>query len=103
MTRRLPVLLDRLYKIILHTLPAEFQAEFGEEMVELFGERLAGSNQLVVASSQGISRHDLPTGEMRNFWTLAGTGFAPFLRPAADGSAVAAVRDQGGIYWLPLR
>jgi hypothetical protein len=64
---------------------------------------LAELDQLVVASSQGISRHDLPTGEMSNFWTLAGTGYAPFLQPAPDGSAVAAVRDQGGIYWLPLR
>lgn len=64
---------------------------------------LAESNQLVVASSQGISRHDLPTGRVSDFWTLAGTGFAPFLRPAPDGSAVVAVRDQGGIYWLPLR
>ncbi len=64
---------------------------------------LIESDQLVVASSQGISRHDLPTGEMSNFWTLAGTGYAPFLQPAPDGSAVVAVRDQGGIYWLPLR
>ncbi|MCA9953300.1 MAG: hypothetical protein KC434_01180 [Anaerolineales bacterium] len=41
MTRPLPVLLSRLYKTILRTFPAEFQADFGEEMVELFGERLA--------------------------------------------------------------
>lgn len=41
MTGRLPVLLSRLYKTILHTFPAEFRAEFGEEMVELFCERLA--------------------------------------------------------------
>ncbi|MCB8977596.1 MAG: hypothetical protein H6657_09265 [Ardenticatenaceae bacterium] len=64
---------------------------------------LAESDQLIVASSQGISRHDLPTGRVSDLWTLAGTGFAPFLRLAPDGSAVVAVRDQGGIYWLPLR
>ena len=64
---------------------------------------LAELNQLLVASSQGISQHDLLTGEMINFWTLAGAGFAPFLRLAPDGSAVVAVRDQGGFYWLPLR
>lgn len=64
---------------------------------------LAESEQLIVASSQGISRHTLPDGKMTDFWTLAGPGFAPFLRPAPDGSALVVVRDQGGVYWLPLR
>jgi len=58
---------------------------------------------LAVASSQGISLHTLPAGEMTTFWTLIGQGFAPFLRPASDGSALVAVRDQGGVYWIPLR
>lgn len=64
---------------------------------------LAESEQLVVASSQGISRHTVPDGKMTDFWTLAEPGFAPFLRPAPDGSALVVVRDQGGLYWLPLR
>ncbi|MEJ2749770.1 MAG: hypothetical protein P8183_17960, partial [Anaerolineae bacterium] len=64
---------------------------------------LAESGQLAVASSQGISLHTLPDGSMTSFWTLAGQGFAPFLLPAPDGSALVAVRDQGGVYWLPLR
>lgn len=41
MTKHLLVLLNRLYKTILRTFPAGFRDEFGEEMVELFGERLA--------------------------------------------------------------
>jgi len=64
---------------------------------------LAESEQLAVASSQGISLHTLPDGQMTDFWTLAGQGFAPFLLPAPDGSALVAARDQGGVYWLPLR
>jgi hypothetical protein len=64
---------------------------------------LAASAQLAVASSQGISLHTLPDGEMTTFWRLAGQGFAPFLRPAPDGSALVAIRDQGGVYWIPLR
>jgi hypothetical protein len=64
---------------------------------------LAESEQLAVASSQGVSLHTLPDGATTGFWTLAGPGFAPFLRPAPDGSALVAVRDQGGVYWLPLR
>lgn len=64
---------------------------------------LAASAQLAVASSQGISLHTLPDGEMTTFWRLAGQGFAPFLRPAPDGSALVAIRDQGGVYWIPLQ
>jgi hypothetical protein len=64
---------------------------------------LAASAQLAVASSQGISLHTLPDGEMITFWRLAGQGFAPGLRPALDGSALVAIRDQGGAYWLPLQ
>jgi hypothetical protein len=64
---------------------------------------LAGSAQLAVASSQGISLHTVPAGEMTTFWTLIGQGFAPSLRPASDGSALVAVRDQGNVYWIPLQ
>lgn len=64
---------------------------------------LAASAQLAVASSQGISLHTLPSGEMTTFWTLIGQGFAPSLRPAPDGSVLVAIRDQGGVYWIPLR
>jgi hypothetical protein len=64
---------------------------------------LAASAQLAVASSQGISLHTLPDGDMTTFWRLAGQGFAPGLRPAPDGSALVAVRDQGGAYWIPLQ
>jgi len=64
---------------------------------------LAESGQLAVASSQGISLHNLPDGAMSHFWALTGPGLAPFLLPAPDGSALVAVRDQGGVYWLPLR
>jgi hypothetical protein len=64
---------------------------------------LAAPAQLAVASSQGISLHTLPDGKMTTFWRLAGQGFAPSLRPAPDGSALVAIRDQGGVYWIPLR
>jgi hypothetical protein len=64
---------------------------------------LAAPGRLAVASSQGISLHTLPGGDMTAFWRLAGQGFAPHLRPAPDGSALVAVRDQGGIYWIPLQ
>jgi hypothetical protein len=64
---------------------------------------LAGSALLAAASSQGISLHALSDGEMTNFWTLKGQGFSPFLLPAPNGSALVAVRDQGGVYWIPLR
>jgi hypothetical protein len=57
---------------------------------------------LAVASSQGVSLHTLPDDETAAFWALAGDGFAPFLRPAPDGSALIAIRDQGGLYWIPL-
>jgi hypothetical protein len=63
---------------------------------------LAASARLAVASSQGISLHTLPDGEMITFWRLAGQGFAPSLRPAPDESALVAIRDQGGVYWIPL-
>ncbi|MDY7079199.1 MAG: hypothetical protein SXV54_19975 [Chloroflexota bacterium] len=64
---------------------------------------LAASAQLAVASSQGISLHTLPDDEMTTFWRLAGQGFAPSLRPAPDGSVLVAIRDQGGVYWIPLQ
>jgi hypothetical protein len=64
---------------------------------------LAASAQLAAASSQGISLHTLPDGETTTFWTMVGQGFAPFLRPAPGGSALVAMRDQGGVYWVPLR
>jgi hypothetical protein len=64
---------------------------------------LPTSARLAVASSQGISLHTLPDGEMTTFWRLAGQGFAPSLRLAPDGSALVAIRDQGGLYWIPLR
>lgn len=63
---------------------------------------LPASGQLAVASSQGVSLHSLPNGEMMAFWTLAEEGFAPFLRPAPDGSALVAIQDRGGVYWIPL-
>lgn len=64
---------------------------------------LPASARLAVASSQGVSLHSLPDGEMTTFWRLAGQGFAPSLRPAPDGSALVAMRDRGGLYWIPLR
>jgi hypothetical protein len=64
---------------------------------------LEASAQLAVASSQGISLHTLPDGQMTTFWRLAGQGFAPFLRPAPDGSTLVAIRDRGGVYWISLR
>ena len=64
---------------------------------------LSAPARLAVASSQGISLHTLPDGEMTTFWRLAGQGFAPSLRPAPDGLALVAIRDQGGVYWIPLR
>jgi hypothetical protein len=57
---------------------------------------------LAAASSQGISLHAFPGGETIKFWRLEGGGFSPYLRPAPDGSALVAVRDQGGAYWIPL-
>jgi hypothetical protein len=63
---------------------------------------LEETKQLAVASSQGISLHTLPDGEMARFWRLTGQGFAPHLHPAPNGSALVAVQDQGGVYWLPL-
>jgi hypothetical protein len=63
---------------------------------------LPGPGLLAVASSQGISLHALPDGETTTFWALAGQGFPPYLQPAPDGSALIAIRDQGGLYWLPL-
>ena len=64
---------------------------------------LPRSQQVAAASSQGVSLHTVPGGKMTRFWTLTGQGFAPFLLPAPDGSALVAVRDQGGVYWIPLR
>jgi hypothetical protein len=63
---------------------------------------LAETAQLAVASSQGVSLHTLPGGEMTRFWTLAGQGFAPFLLPTPDRSALVTVRDLGGVYWIPV-
>jgi hypothetical protein len=63
---------------------------------------LAQDDQLAVLSSQGISLHALPGGEVTDFWVLAGQGFAPFARAAPDASALVVIRDQGGLYWLPL-
>ncbi|MEJ2748509.1 MAG: hypothetical protein P8183_11475 [Anaerolineae bacterium] len=36
-----PILLQALYRVMRRAFPAPFRAAFGEEMVELFGERLA--------------------------------------------------------------
>lgn len=44
MFRLLP-LLKHLHQTMLCTFPVEFRAEFGEEMVELFGERLAEAEE----------------------------------------------------------
>jgi hypothetical protein len=63
---------------------------------------LAAADRLAVASSQGVSLHILPDGEMTHFWSLAGEGFSPFLRPAPDGSALVAIRDRGSVYRIPL-
>lgn len=42
---RLLPLLKHLHRTMLRTFPAEFQAEFGDEMAELFGERLAEAEE----------------------------------------------------------
>jgi len=42
---RLISLLQALYRLTLVAFPSEFRAEFGEEMVEVFGQRLAAPGQ----------------------------------------------------------
>lgn len=63
---------------------------------------LPDTSRLAVASSQGVSLHSFPDGEMTAFWELEGPGFAPFLQAAPASSALVVIRDNGGLYLIPL-
>ncbi len=66
-------------------------------------EYLPGSSQLAVASAHGISLVSLPDGEMQAYWSLVGDGFSPWVIASPDGSALVAVKDLGGLYYISLR
>jgi hypothetical protein len=66
-------------------------------------EYLPGSSQLAVASAHGVSLVSLPGGEMQAYWSLTGDGYSPWILAAPDGSALVAVKDLGGLYYIPLR
>lgn len=61
---------------------------------------LSASAQMAVASAQGVSLVSLPSGEMIRYWELTGDGFSPFLMVSPNGTALVAVKDYGGLYWL---
>jgi hypothetical protein len=65
-------------------------------------EYLKSDAMLAVASAHGVSLVSLPDGKMNAYWTLAGDGYSPFLLAAPDGSALIAVKDYGGIYFIRL-
>lgn len=65
-------------------------------------EYLPDTSQLAVASAHGVSLVSLPDGEMQAYWSLAGDGFSPWILAAPDGSALIAVKDLGGLYYIPL-
>jgi hypothetical protein len=58
--------------------------------------------ELAVASAHGASLVSLPDGKMNAYWPLAGDGYSPSLLAAPDGSALIAVKDYGGIYFVRL-
>lgn len=66
-------------------------------------EYLPGSSQLAVASAHGVSLVSLPDGEMQAYWSLVGDGFSPWVIASPDGSALVAVKDLGGLYYISLR
>lgn len=63
---------------------------------------LQGRSQLTVASAHGVSLVSLSNGKMEAYWTLIGNGYSPMLRPSPDGSALVALKDFGGLYYIPL-
>jgi hypothetical protein len=63
---------------------------------------LAATSQIAVGSAHGVSLVSLPDGEMAAYWDLTGPGFSPWLIVAPDGSALAAAKDLGGLYYIPL-
>jgi hypothetical protein len=65
-------------------------------------EYLPDTSQLAVASAHGVSLVSLPGGEMQAYWSLAGDGYSPWILAAPDGSALIAVKDLGGLYYIPL-
>jgi hypothetical protein len=59
-------------------------------------------SQIAAASAHGISLVTLPEGEMVAYWELPGAGFSPWLILAPDGASLVAVKDYGGLYYIPL-
>ena len=61
---------------------------------------LPPTDQIVVASSQGIALHSLATGELNAFFDTGGAGFSPQLIVAPDGESIIVSKDFGPLYWL---
>ncbi len=61
---------------------------------------LMPTDQIVVASSQGIALHSLATGELNAFFDTSGAGFSPQLIVSPDGKSVIVSKDFGPLYWL---
>ncbi|MCK6584606.1 MAG: hypothetical protein L6Q49_16045 [Anaerolineales bacterium] len=66
-------------------------------------EYLPHSSRLAVASAHGVSLVSLPDGEMLAYWSLVGDGFSPWITASPDGSALVAVKELGGLYYISLR
>ena len=70
---------------------------------QIFPRCLPGSSQLVFSSSQGISLVSIPDGETIRFWELAGeVSVASQVFPSPLGSALVALADGDGLYYIPL-
>jgi len=65
-------------------------------------EYLPKRSELAVASAHGVSLVSLPNGAMESYWSLPGEGYSPWLVAAPDGSALVAVKDFGGLFYIPL-
>ena len=63
---------------------------------------LAQSGQFAAASAHGVSLVSLSDGKLEKYWALTGEGYSPWLTAAPDGSALIAVKDFGGLYYIPL-
>jgi len=63
---------------------------------------LVKRSQLAVASAHGVSLVSLPDGKMKAYWSLVGDGYSPWITASPDVSALVAVKDFGGLYYIPL-
>jgi hypothetical protein len=97
-----------VYKVVLVNTPELEQPRLAltghvpREYPHLSLVYLPRRSQLAVASALGVSLVSLPGGEMQKYWSLAGDGFSPWILAAPDGSGLVAVKDLGGLYFIPL-